>query len=183
MAFLDNNSSNNNNEYFGGKLSIIDNMLMTGYAAIPLSNISKIYVNDLSQKLKLPNLFWICAVAGVITLFTPLFVVGIVCIAIAVLLFLYIRKKNNQHEYGLCIESNSGSIEMYKSDNKDILFKAQHQIEHGIIALNKGEPCTTLTVYMNNGNISYESKDVIVHGDASNINTGNNNNFGVCPYD
>lgn len=62
---------------------------------------------------------------------------------------------------------------MYRSDNTDILFKAQRYIEDSIKALNNNIKLSGTTFNINNGNIS---NDVIIHGNnTAPITTGSNN--------
>ena len=103
-----------------------------------------------------------------------LFVIALVLILAACAMFAYVYWINTRHEYALCIESNSGSVEMYRNDNLQILYSAQKCIEEGIAALNAG---TVFNATYNTFNGSV-SNDVIVHGvNSGSIISGSNNYY------
>ena len=68
MVFSENK---NDNKYYSAVQSsfcVKDHILYTECAAIPLHNISKVWVNDISRKVRLNNMFWVLAVLGVLGL-------------------------------------------------------------------------------------------------------------------
>lgn len=171
MAFKDKfaDKNANDNKYDGGYFCVKDNILFTTYAAIPLENISKIWIHNIAKRVKLGQNFWICAILGILggifsfsddsigfVLFTP----SLLLLSVAFGLFLYVVIVNSNNEYGLCIESNSGSVEMYTNANLQILFNAQIQLEKGITALKKGTTYN-ITYDLSTGQIS---NDIIIHG-------------------
>lgn len=200
---FDKSTDKNDNKYTGGAFSITENLLLTNDATIPLSNISKIWVSDISKRVKLSKWFWICGIIGILGLFSSLsscasgltnsgygsyssygfgffdssalFLPSILLLGVAAALFAYYHWKNNQFEYALCIESNSGSVEMYTSTNTKILYAAQIYLEKGIKDAKQGITISGSTFNVNNGNIS---NDVIVHGNNyGSATTGYNNNM------
>lgn len=199
LGFIDKDKNRTDNKYNGGLFRIENKVLMTVDAMIPLRNISKVWVGDIAPRTHLTKWFWICSVIGIITLFSSmsscasglsdsssytselstamggsLFVIALICIGAACVMFAYVYWRNTRHEYALCIESNSGSVEMYRNDNLQILYSAQKCIEEGIAALNAGT-IFNATYNTYNGSVS---NDVIVHGvNSGSIITGSNNYY------
>lgn len=183
MALSDkfSNKNVNDNKYNGGYFCVKDNILFTTYAAIPLENISKIWIHNIAKRVKLGQSFWVCTILGILgiilcfsddsiamVLFTPSFLL----LSAAFGMFLYVLIVNSHDEYGLCIESNSGSVEMYTNTDLQILFNAQIQLEQGIAALTKGSTFT-VTYNLSTGQIS---NDIIIHGNNyGNAVTGTDN--------
>ena len=156
-----NSNIRNNNTYVGGTFSIIENVLMTPYASIPLSNISRTFVLNTTKKPSVKLL-----IAGILLLIIGIFVSIFICIiGVCILLYCILTAKKC---YTLVIESNSGSRETFTSGNLQILQNAQGYIEKGIMSLNRGETNYVITYNTNNGEISYESKDIMVHGSVNN---------------
>lgn len=200
LGFIDKDINRNDNKYNGGLFRIENKALITVNAMIPLRNISKVWVGDIASRTHLTKWFWICSVFGILSLFSSmsscasglsdsenpmsavatdlggsLFVIALVLIIAACAMFAYVYWRNTRHEYALCIESNSGSVEMYRNDNLQILYSAQQCIEEGIKALNQGTVFyATYNTY--NGSVS---NDIILHGSNNNfgnVTTGYNNN-------
>ncbi len=164
MASSDHSVGNNDNKYNGGYFCIKDGMLFTTQATIPLANISKIRIGDISRRIKLVGWFWACLILGILGIGSgsEIFVVpGFISFAIAVAYFVYFLVVNSKNEYALCIESDSGSVEMYTSPNMNILLNALYYLEQSIGSLSKGMTLNGTTFNVNNGQIS---NDLIIHG-------------------
>ncbi len=101
--------------------------------------------------------------------------IGIVLILIAIGLLAYYSWKNNQHDYALFIEANSGSTEIYRSWSLSNLYAAQNYLQKGIQDCQSGLTVTGGTFNINSGKIT---NDIIVHGSNSGSVTGGYNNTG-----
>lgn len=171
MAGLFNPSTDkNDNKYQDGYFTIMKGMLITTSATIPIRNISKIWVADISKKKGLSNWAWICLGLGVLLLgmssssdgFTDnswMILPALALLGIAALIIIIWAIFNNRVEYALCIEPNSGSTEMYVHYNLQFLRNAQNALENAIAVANENKNYV-FTYNITNG----PTNELVIHG-------------------
>lgn len=149
----------------GRDFTIKDNLLITLYSTVPLKNISKIFVIDISKKAKLGTWFWMCLGGGILSLFAGaafrsaelFYTIGVALLIPAVILFIVFLTEINAKQYALVVESNSGSSEMFIDSNLSKLLSAQLFLEQAIISTDM--ICTY--------NIDFGPKnELIIHGNV-----------------